>query len=400
MQISNIGIVGDRATGIALFNLGFRVFFLGAGIFSIVSISLWSAIFLFQLPLSIQLIANSQWHAHEMIYGYSIAVIAGFLLTAVKNWTGVQTLHGKPLILLFSLWLVARLLFLLGTSYLFIAGIFDILFSLLLALSVGYPIVKVKLWKQLSILFMLILLITGNILFYLGALNISDNGVFWGIYGGLYLVIGLIITMGRRVLPFFIERGVGYQVNLFNYKWIDVSIPLLFIAFFVSELFIRNQIFSSYLALGLFLVIAIRLFGWHTSGIWKKSLLWSLYLSFWFICIGFLLFAGIHFGGMFKVLSIHAFAVGGIGVITMGMMSRVVLGHTGRDIGKPHKAVAYALGILLLGAVFRVIVPLFDTQNYGIWIGISQVLWIISFLIFTIIYFPLLIKPRIDGQYG
>ncbi|GMR21352.1 MAG: NnrS family protein [Gammaproteobacteria bacterium] len=400
MQISNISIAGDSATGMALFNLGFRVFFLGAGIFSIVSISLWSAIFLFQLPLSMQSITNSQWHAHEMIYGYSIAVIAGFLLTAVKNWTGIQTLHGKQLILLFSLWLVARLLFLLGTSYLFIAGIFDILFSILLAFSVAYPIIKVKLWKQLSILFVLILLITGNILFYLGALNVLDDGVYWGIYGGLYVLIILILTMGRRVLPFFIERGVGYQVKLFNYKWIDTSILLLFIGFFVSELFINNQILSSYLALGLFLVNAIRLIGWHTKGIWGKSLLWSIYLSFWFICIGFLLFTGIHFVGVSKVLAIHAFAFGGVGVITMGMMSRVALGHTGRDIGKPHKAVGYALGILLIGAVFRVVVPLFDTQNYVIWIGISQVLWIISFLIFTIIYFPLFIKPRIDGRFG
>ncbi len=244
-----------------------------------------------------------------MIYGYSLAVIAGFLLTAVKNWTGVQTLYGKPLILLFSLWTAARLLFLPGTSYLFIAGIFDVLFSLSLVLSVSYPIIKVKQWNQLAVLSKLILLITCNVFFYLGTLNVFDNGVFWGIYGGLYLVIGLILTMGRRVLPFFIERGVGYQIKLFNSNWLDISSLLLFLAFVVSELFLKNQILSSYLALGLFMVSSIRLIGWHTSGIWQKSLLWSLYLSFWFICIGFLLFAGIHFVGVSKFLAIHAFAL-------------------------------------------------------------------------------------------
>ncbi|NIQ16961.1 MAG: NnrS family protein, partial [Candidatus Dadabacteria bacterium] len=272
--------------------------FLGAGVFSIVSISLWFAIYHFQLPFSVQSITIFQWHAHEMIYGYSMAVIAGFLLTAVKNWTGVQTLYGKTLAFLFSLWAAARLLFLFGESYLFIAGIIDVLFSLFLVLSVGYPITKVKQWKQLAIVSNLILLITCNIFFYLGTLNVIDSGVSWGIYGGLYLVIGLILTIGRRILPFFIERGVGYEVKLFNSRLLDISSLLIFLAFFVSELFLKNQIFSSYLALGLFIVNCIRLIGWHTPGIWQKSLLWSLYLSFWFICAGFLLFAGIHFAGV------------------------------------------------------------------------------------------------------
>jgi len=380
----------------ALFNLGFRIFFLGAGIFSIVSILMWSAIFHFQFSLNIQTISIFQWHSHEMIYGYSIAVIAGFLLTAVKNWTGVQTLYGKPLILLFSLWAAARLLFMFGTSYLFVAGIFDVLFLLFLIFAVSYPIIKVKQWKQLAILSKLVLLMICNILFYLGALNVLDNGVFWGIYGGLYLIIALILTIGRRVLPFFIQNGVGYQVKLFNSNWLDISILLLLLVFLVSELFLKNQILSSYLALALFVVNAIRLIGWHTSGIWKKSLLWSLYLSFWFICFGFLLFAV----GVSKFIAIHAFAVGGVGVVTMSMMSRVTLGHTGRDISKAPKVISYALGILLFSAIIRVIMPLLDTQNYIIWIGLSQGLWIISFLIFTIIYTPMLIKPRVDGKLG
>ena len=235
-----------------------------------------------------------------------------------------------------------------------------------------------------------------NILFYLGALNIVDNGVFWGIYGGLYLIIALILTMGRRILPLFIQNGVGYQVKLFNSKWLDISILLLFLAFFISELFLRNQVLSSYLALALFVMNAIRLIGWHTSGIWKKSLLWSLYLSFWFICFGFLLFAV----GVSKFIAIHAFAVGGVGVVTMSMMSRVTLGHTGRDISKAPKAISYALGILLFSAIIRVVMPLLDIQNYMVWIGLSQGLWIISFLIFTIIYFPMFMQPRVDGKLG
>lgn len=400
MDISNNSTSNAGTSGTALFNLGFRVFFLGAGIFSIVSIALWSAIFIFRLPLHVEPISSIQWHAHEMIYGYSLAVIAGFLLTAIKNWTGIQTLHGKPLLLLFSLWLAARFLFLFGTSYLSIAGIFDILFSVFLVISIGHPITKVKQWKQAPVLMCVILLGIFNIMFYLGALSIIDNGVSLGIYSGLYLVIGLILIMGRRVIPFFIEVGVGYEVKLLNIKWIDISILFLFIAFFISEIVLAHEIFSSYLSLCLFIASAIRLIGWHTPGIWKKSLLWSIYLSFWFICLGFLLFSGIHFYGLSRYLAIHAFSVGGIGVLTIGMMSRVALGHTGRDVSNPPKIISLAFGLLILGAIFRVIAPLIETENYIIWIGISQVLWILSYLIFVITYLPMLIKPRIDGQFG
>jgi len=389
-----------KPSGIALLNLGFRVFFLGASIFSILSISLWSAIYIFKIPLPIESLTPFQWHAHEMIYGYSVAVIAGFLLTAAKNWTGIQTLTGKPLLLLFSLWAAARILFLSGTSTILIAGIADILFLLFLFLSVSYPIFKVKQWMQLPILLILALLTAGNVLFYLGVFDIIDNGVVWGIYGGLYFVVGLVLIMGGRVIPFFIERGVGYPIKLFDSRWISISIQILFFGFVISELFLNAPSLSAYLALGLFLINASRLIGWHTHGIWKKSLLWSLYLAFWFICLGFLLFAGNHFFGLSKFIAIHAFAFGGIGVVTMGMMSRVALGHTGRSIETPPKAIAYALGILLVGAIIRVIVPLFDTSFYIYWIGISQALWIISFLIFTIVYLPIFAKPRIDGQPG
>ena len=338
-----------------------------------------------------------------MIYGYSLAVIAGFLLTAVKNWTGIQTVKGLPLLLLFSLWMFARIMWMFGTQYLILAAFLDLLFALLLIICVCYPVIKVKQWRQLAVLPKLILLAVFNLLFYLGALELFEQGEYLGIYGGLYLIIGLILTMGRRVLPMFIESGVGYlgyQVKLFNSRWLDISSLVLFLAFFVCELFIHNQLFSSTMALCLFLVNAIRLVGWHTQGIWKRSLLWSLYLSFWFICIGFLLFACVYFLGISKFIALHAFAVGGIGVITMAMMSRVSIGHSGRDVHNPPKVISIAFVTLLAGAMFRVIIPLFNLQNYAIWIGVSQLLWIVSFVMFMLVFFPILTKPRIDGRPG
>ncbi len=396
MQISE----ASTTNTFSLFNLGFRVFFIAAGIFSVVSIALWSAIYLFNVDLPTGAISSFQWHAHEMIYGYAIAVIAGFLLAAVRNWTGVQTLHGKPLMALFSLWLVARILFLFGTTYLTAAAIIDSLFLFFLAIAIAYPIIKVKQWSQVGILAKVILFLVFNVFFYLGAMGILSDGIYWGIYGGIYLVVGLILTMARRVVPFFIERGVGYPVTLYNSKLLDISNLVLFILFFIADVFLQNPLLSSSLALTLFIINSVRLIGWHTKGIWKNSMLWSLYLALCFICFGFLLFAAVYFLGVEKYLAIHAFTFGGIGLITLSMMSRVALGHTGRDVNRPPAMVPYALGILVLGAVVRVIFPLFNATQYNLWIGTSQVLWIIAFLIFAITYLPMLIKPRIDNQPG
>ena len=385
---------------LSMFNLGFRPFFLGAAIFSVITITLWSAIYDFQFLVPINNISKFQWHAHEMIYGYSMAVIAGFLLTAVRNWTGVQTLHGAALFLLFGLWAIARVLFLFGTQFLCIAAYFDIAFALYLGFSVAYPIIQVKQWRQLAILTKIVLLTIGNVCFYLGAFNYIDNGIQWGIYGGLYIIIGLIMTIGRRVIPFFIERGVDYEVKLFNSRWIDISNIVLILVFFISELFLSNQVLTTIMAFGLFITNSIRLYFWHTPGIWKNPLLWSLFVSLLFIDIGFLLFGLIYFIGISRFIAIHALAFGGIGIITLSMMSRVSLGHTGRNINSPSGLIKYALIILSVGAIVRVCFPLINTDYYLTWIAISQVLWITSFLLFIIVYAPILSKASIDDQPG
>lgn len=383
-----------------LFNLGFRCFFLGAGVYAIFSIVAWAALYFYQIPMNDYLITPFQWHAHEMIYGYGMAVIAGFLLTAVKNWTGIQTLQGRPLIVLFGLWLIARLLFISGASGVLAAGLFDILFSLVLIYALAGPIIKTKQWTQVAILSKVILLVVFNLLFYLGALDVIDRGAYLGTYGGLYLLVGLILTMGRRVLPFFIEKGVDYPVKLFNSRILDLSSLFLFVAFFVSELFFVNPGFSAYLALGLFAVSAIRLIGWHTPGIWHKSLLWSLYLAAWFICFGFLLIAGVYFFRLSGLPGIHALAYGGVGLITLSMMTRVTLGHTGRDVSRPPLYMAYAFAVLIVGALIRVLMPMIAPSAYAFWIGLSQLLWAGAFLIFSIKLIPMLVKPRVDGALG
>lgn len=385
---------------VALWNLGFRPFFLGAAIFAIVSMTFWMGVYVLQLPLPITRISTFQWHAHEMIYGFAMAVIAGFLLTAVKNWTGVQTLYGFGLLGLFALWALPRILFLFGTPLIFVAGFFDLLFALCLIGSTMYPIVKAKQWKQLGIIANLILLAVANGCFYLGAADLVDRGAYFGIYGGLFLIVGLVLFMGRRVIPFFIEVGVGYPVKLFNSKWLDLVIIVLYVTFLISEVLVGNSWMIALTSIGLFIANSFRLIGWHTRGIWKKPLLWSLFISFIWINLGFFLLALNVFLSLPNIVAIHAFSIGGIGVVILSMMARVTLGHTGRNVQNPPKTVTVALIILIAGAAIRVIAPLIAESHYVIWVAASQILWIAAFSIFIVTYFPMLVKPRIDGQFG
>ena len=211
-----------RHTGIAILNLGFRPFFAGAAVFSVLSMLVWMGIYIFGWQWQPVGLPATTWHAHEMIYGYGMAVIAGFLLTAVKNWTGVQTLYGIPLLLLFLLWLTARLLLLAGEAEVLVwAALADGLFNLLLVAALAWPVFKVRQFKQIGVVSKILLLTLANLLFYAGVLEIYPWGVQAGLYSGVYLILALIFVMSRRVLPFFIERGVDQPVKLTNSAWLD-----------------------------------------------------------------------------------------------------------------------------------------------------------------------------------
>lgn len=390
----------DNIIKLALFDLGFRPFFLGAAIFSIISMLSWMLVYFSPRIIHIEHISASQWHAHEMLYGYGLAVVAGFLLTAVKNWTGIPTLFGKPLIALFMLWCVARVLFLFGTTFLPWAATADLLFGLMLLVAIIMPIVKAKQWTQFAVVTNVFLLVMGNIVFFLGYFGILANGMLYAINGAVFLFISLILIIGRRVIPFFIERGTAVKVQLTQYKWLDISIPIVFVALFLNAILIQAYNLMPFLAWTLFILNGYRLFNWHAAGIWHVPLLWSLYLSAWLINIGFALYALQTSHVSLSILTLHLFTIGGIGLITLSMMSRVALGHTGRDIRKPSPWVKLAFACLIASVIFRVLVPMITMQFYPLWILIAAICWILAFVIYVAIYLPILLKPRVDGAFG
>jgi uncharacterized protein involved in response to NO len=384
----------------ALFNIGFRPFFLGAAVFAAASMALWLAVYAAWYQPPMQGIAASQWHAHEMIYGYAMAVVAGFLLTATRNWTGIQTLHGTPLALTFACWAIARVALVDGTQFIVLAAAADLLFLAILVPACAVPVIRVRQWRQMAILSKLLLLGAGNALFYAGALGLVAEGVRWSLYGGFYLLIALILTMARRLIPLFTERGVEPPVQLRNSKWLDLSSLVLLVVFWVAEVFVLRRDVAAAASALMFLVNLTRLCFWYTPGIWRKPLLWSLHAAFALITAGFLLYPLAVAAGLNPSLALHAFAVGGIGLVTLSMMARVSLGHTGRSVHAAPRIILVPLGLLLAAAALRVLGPLLLPGAYVHWIMLSQLAWIGAFGVFAVAWYPVLTRPRIDGAPG
>jgi len=203
-------ISGDGKRGIALFQLGFRPFFWGASLFALLSMALWMLLVLFGMNGVVADIPAVVWHGHAMIYGYGVAVVAGFLLTAVRNWTGIATLNGTPLQGMVALWFLARLAPLLSGAYgLQFALLADTLWIGWLAVALTYPVVRAKRWKNLLVISLLYGLLAGQLLFALGVLGMVEGSIRIGLWLGLYLLLALILLLAGRVMPMFIRNGVG-----------------------------------------------------------------------------------------------------------------------------------------------------------------------------------------------
>ena len=399
--------IEQPATGkYAFSHLGFRPFFLGAGLWAVFGMLLWTGIYSFDWNILPATYPASLWHAHEMIFGYAGAVMAGFLLTAVKNWTNQQTIHQRPLLLLAGLWLLARVLPLLSFIPLSVVAVIETVFLSWLFWELLRPIQKVKQWRQSAILGKMLLFPVANAVFYLGLFGYWDAGVRVGLYAGLYIVLGLIFTMGRRVIPFFIERSVGYPFEAQNDVWLDRFSLLLFVGFALADTWVMatGSVTAGMLA-ALFALAQVplhiaRLAGWYHPNVWEQPLLWVLYLAYVWLILGFLLKFLVFATGISANLATHAFTYGGVGLITIGIMARVTLGHTGRNIFESPAILVVVFLLLFGGAFLRVFNAWLVPEFYSMWILSAQLLWITAFALFVWQYLPILIRPRVDGHYG
>ena len=382
----------------ALFELGFRPFFLLAGLSA--SFMMFLRIISFRWGEAFpNYFDPTSWHSHEMLFGYGVAVISGFLLAAVGNWINQPMPKGKPLAALAVLWLTGRILPFFP-QYIpdWLIAFSDWIFLPVLLAVIGIPIVRFKNVRNYGFLLVLGVMSLANAEVHLRQLGIAITDLPFGITFMLNLIILMIVLMGGRVIPFFTRSSIPEATTNIRIpvEWGAVGFSIALMAGEVVQL---SPEILGILAGSAAILHALRLVGWHDIRVWKTPLLWVLHLGYAWIVVGYALTALAKYSLILPFLATHAFTTGGIGLVTLGMMARVSLGHSGRPLLPPRMTVL-AFALLNVSALLRVVAPVFSISNYGSWILLSGSLWILAFLFFLWDYFPMLIAPRIDGRPG
>ncbi|MEH6470711.1 MAG: NnrS family protein [Halopseudomonas sp.] len=381
----------------SLFALGFRPFFLLASLLAIVLITIWLPYLFGQLSLAGHF-TPLHWHAHEMLFGYAVAVISGFLLAAVRNWTSLDTPSGAPLIAITLVWLLGRLVCTLplGLPPALIASI-DLAFLPTVMLALAGPLIRARTLRNMAFLLILALLTLANLLMHLQALGLETTAD-QGVKLGLGLVILVIVIMGGRVIPFFTRNPLP-GMKLRQWQWVEVSSVAGVVVLLLLELLAVPSLFSAILSLMVGAILLLRMSGWYDSRIWSRPILWVLHIAYASIAVGFFLKGLALLGWVPTSSATHAFGFGGIGLITLGMMARVSLGHTGRMLELPTLTV-WGIRILTLGVVVRIAATLTSGSLSQALLMLSVFCWVLAFAAFLKDYAPMLIRPRIDGRPG
>jgi len=382
----------------ALWQLAFRAGFLLAASFAVLGMARWLYWMWWPERWDFTL-SPPWWHAHEMVFGFALPVVAGFLLTAVANWTGLPGTRGWRLQLLFGLWLVARCLLWLLPGQLFFAWLAEMLFIALLIYELTQRVWAVRQWRNM--LFPPVLI----------ALALFNSASYWHAddpvlstrlhYGAVWMITVLIVIIGGRVIPLFTGNRLGVKIAPLP-AWLDYSaISSTALIALIVGLWPAQQTNPglALLCLAAGIIHCIRLAHWQGWKTLKVPLLWSMHLSY--LCLPLAMFGLALIGGDPAASKnvIHLLAIGSIGGMILAMMSRVSLGHTGRPLEVP-AYLSVAFGMLFAAAIIRAFLPLLDIA-FTLWAWrLSAVMWMIAFSLFLVRYVPVLIRPRIDGKPG
>jgi uncharacterized protein involved in response to NO len=274
----------------------------------------------------------------------------------------------------------------------------DLAFLPVVAVGIGVPLVRSGKSRNLLFLPLLAALWTANFFVHAELLDWVPNLARKGIFLGLNLIVLLIVIMGGRVIPFFTERALP-GVVMKRWSIIEWLSPLSVVMFLLADFLFEDSFLSALAAALAACANGIRLTGWYSHRYWRVPLLWVLHLGYGWLVAGFVLRIGAALGAVSPQFTVHSFTVGHIGVLTLGMMARVSLGHTGRPLNVG-PATAAAFGLVNLAAVARGLVPIVLPEWFSALIIVSGLLWIAAFAIFIVVYTPILTQPRIDGRPG
>ncbi|GIU16522.1 short-chain dehydrogenase [Shewanella colwelliana] len=389
----------------AIWRLGFRPFFLGGAALAMLYIPLWLVTWyipefsLFREQFWVRVVPL-WWHPHELLFGFALAIVCGFLLTSVQTWTNQPSMKGWPLAFTFSCWLMARLLLLAPLDLpIWLPALFDTLFLGLTAVTLWRCIYKVKQWNNIGFPIMLMVAAVINLLSYY-ALSQRDFTLSHHIWQGMLWWLGLLITIvGGRVIPFFTAMRLKLTKPnpIILLERSLIALMILLVAQAITKQ-LPMAVEQGVLALAGLLHLG-RWIRWLPHKTLKEPLLWSLHCAYLFLPITLGLLAwNIDNENAYRQL-LHLFAIGTMAGICLSMISRVSLGHTSRNIYLGPK-MTLAFIAIPLAAIFRAIMPLLLPEYAQVWLWLAGSCWTLAFGMFVWWYVPILTQPRIDGRPG
>lgn len=392
----------DRRRAMAilpLWRLAFRPFFLAGCVLALVAVPLWLLAFTGRLSAWQPAGGWLAWHRHELLFGFGLAIIAGFLLTAVQTWTGTPGISGKRLAALASVWLGARLAWLVDAPWPLLT-LLELGFALAVAALMGVTLWRVRQKRNYPIVLVLLLLAAADALSMYGLVQHNEGLQRQSVLTGLWLVAAMMGLIGGRVIPFFTQRGLGRVEGVAPWPWLDRL--LLAGSAWVALLYAFGPALSASAWVGLlFAALAvghgIRLVHWHDRDLWRVPLLWSLHLAYAWLAVACLGMALWHFGvPVNPSLAVHGLTIGAMAGLILAMIARVSLGHTGRPL-EPPAGMTLAFLLLNLACVSRVLLVLV-LPLAALWL--AGLCWTLAFGLYAWRYGPMLLKTRVDGHPG
>ncbi|MGE5650556.1 MAG: NnrS family protein [Bacillota bacterium] len=387
------GKAGQAGGGYPLFRLGFRPFYLLAAAFAAISVPVWIARY-FGWGQALTNVDVS-WHMHEMVFGFAIAVIIGFVFTAGRNWTGLWTPRGKHLAALAGLWLAGRVAMVAAPPVL--AALIDVLFLPFAAWPI-YSVLKRSGNKRNMFLVLLLSLLTlANVLFHAARLGWIGISSVSPIHAAILMIVMIESVIGGRVIPGFTTNATGVR-TVTNPKLDKICLTLTALACVAWIVRILPP-FSASLAFAAACSQAVRLAGWKLPATLSNPLLWILHVSYAWIPLGFFALAAASLQIVSASTAFHILAVGSMAGLIIGMITRTALGHTGRPLKAGYAELAmYAL--VQLGVIARFVAAVSTSAWRDHALACAAVSWAAAFLLYVAVYGRYLVSPRIDGREG
>ena len=374
--------------------MAFRPFYSLAALYGALSVLLWGFGYKGTYELS-----GFYWHAHEMIWGYAGLVVIAFLLTAVATWTGQPPTRGGVLIGLTAFWLAARIAVFIPGWGAAASGILGTLFFWYGAVCMALPVIRSQNQRNYVAVFAIFVLGGTHAAFHVQLHNGNFEGLLSGLQSGLIMVSGFIGLIGMRIISFFTSKRLNVP-QIPSPKW--VAQASLWLPMLTAMLMAHGVLawLSAVFAFAAGVIFTVQVYRWWYRPVLKEPMLWILFAGYLFTGLGLIAVGASYFKPAFLNLGVHLIGVGGIGVLTLGMMARTALGHTGNSIYPPPKSVPVAFWLMMAATTVRMVAVFSSGTAYTHSIRTSSVLFALALLLYAWKYIPWLIRPRSDGRPG